>query len=196
MDDLTQLAQRRRVTAKPIRHRRQPLGHLRIGRHHRLAQIIEVGLGARIQKRRQQGNANRTAKVAQNVEQARCRPRVLRQDVRRGDQGNRHHNQRLPQRPDNLNLIELRPGKIRVEHSRRKTRQTKQSKPQRAQPFRRNDLHQLRHQRNQKQLRHAHPHDHFADLQGVVVLDLRQVQRQQINRAVQPDTHAQTGNTR
>jgi hypothetical protein len=74
-----------------------------------------------------------------------------------------------------MDLIELRPGEVRVEHPEKNWRRRTGRSPGRT--ARRDVLHQLGHQRDQEQLRHTHPHDHLADLQGVVVLDLRQIQR-------------------
>ena len=45
-------------------------------------------------------------------------------------------------------------------------------------------LHQLRHQRDQHELRQAGPCQHHADLLGVVALDARQILRQDEHRAV------------
>ncbi len=44
-------------------------------------------------------------------------------------------------------------------------------------------LHQERHERQQEELRDAAPHHHLADLLGVVALDLREIGRDEIDRA-------------
>lgn len=44
------------------------------------------------------------------------------------------HDQRLPQGADDLDLIALRPGEVRVEHSGREAREPEQVKSQGAQP--------------------------------------------------------------
>ena len=179
--DLAQLAQRRIVIAQPLGQLRQPFRHLRVTRHYRFAQVVEIHLGARIQQRGQQGDANRAPQVTQDIEQARRRPRILRLDVSRGDQRNGHHDHRLAKGADDLDMVELRPGKVRVEHPRAETGGAEQAEPQGAQQLGRHHFHQLWYQRDQKQLRHPHPHDHLADLQGVVALHLSQVQRQQVD---------------
>ena len=46
-------------------------------------------------------------------------------------------------------------------------------------------LHQLRHQRNQEQLRQAGPGQHLADLLGIVALRLAEIGRQDIDRSEQ-----------
>ena len=173
----------------------QALLHLWIGRHDGFAQVVEIDLGAGIEQGGEQGDADGTAEVAQDVEQAGGRASVLRHDIGRSDQRNRDHHQRLAQRADDLDVLELFAGEVQVEHAGEETRRAEQGEAQGAQPFRRNDLHQLGHQRNQEQLRHTHPHDHFADLHGVVALDLRQVQRQHIDRSIKAHAEPQAGNT-
>ena len=42
-------------------------------------------------------------------------------------------------------------------------------------------------------MRQTHPHDHLADLQGVVILNLRQIQRQDEHGAVQPHPQSDIG---
>jgi hypothetical protein len=84
---------------------------------------------ARIQQGGQQGDADGAAEVAQDVEQARRRARVLRQDVGRGDQRDGHHDQRLAQGADDLDLIELRAGEVRVEHPDEKLAAPNRPKP-------------------------------------------------------------------
>ncbi len=50
-----------------------------------------------------------------------------------------------------------------------------------------NQLHQPRHQRDQQELRHAGPGQHLADLLGIVALHLREIERQDEDRAVERD---------
>ena len=136
MGDLAELAQRGRLAAKAVGQAGQALGHLRVGWHDGFAQVIEVGLGPGIQQGGEQGDADGATEVAQDVEQARRRAGILGQDVGGGDQRDGDHDQRLPQCPDDLDLVELRPGKVRVQHPRRKARQAEQAKTQGTQPLR------------------------------------------------------------
>ena len=130
--NLAKFAQRRIVIAQALRQLRQPLSHLRVAWHHRFAQVVEVHLGARIQQGGQQGNTNRATEVTQNIEQARRGPCILLLDIRGGNQRNGHHDHRLTQGADDLDMVELRPGKVRVEHPRTETGSAEQAKPQRA----------------------------------------------------------------
>ena len=56
-------------------------------------------------------------------------------------------------------------------------------RPHRHQQARIDALHQERHERQQEELRDAAPHHHLADLLGVVALDLREIGRDQVDRA-------------
>ncbi|MCY1172653.1 hypothetical protein D9M73_127930 [compost metagenome] len=123
MRDLAEFAQCRRFTAQPVGQRGNALGDLGVTRHDGFTQVIKIDLGPRIQQRGEQGDADGPAEVAQDVEQARCRSCILGQDVGRRDQRDGDHDQRLAQGADDLDLIELRPGKVRVQHARRETRQ-------------------------------------------------------------------------
>ncbi|MNN14749.1 hypothetical protein D3C81_1278280 [compost metagenome] len=130
MGDFTQLAQRRAIASQAFRKLRQALCHLRVARHDGLTQVIEVHLGSCIQQRRQQGNADGTAKVAQDVEQARRRACILRQDVAGGDQRDGHHDHRLAKGADDLDMVELFAGEVRIEYPGTEAGQAEQAETQ------------------------------------------------------------------
>ncbi|MNP14386.1 hypothetical protein D3C76_1067080 [compost metagenome] len=72
-------------------------------------------------------------------------------------------------------MTELWAGEVRAEHSGEEAGRGEQAEADCAEVFRRHYLHQAWHQRDEQELRYPHPHDHLADLHGVVALDLRQV---------------------
>src|SRR5690606_31222879 len=90
---------------------------------------------------------------------------------------------------------ELIPGKVRVQRAAEEAAGTEQYEACRADETWRDVPHQDWHQRDQQQLRQAQPHDDLTDLQGVVALDLGQIDRQHEYSAIETDTQAYVGQT-
>ncbi|MNT26071.1 hypothetical protein D3C72_1616230 [compost metagenome] len=130
MGNLAKFAQRRIVITQALRQLRQPLSHLWVARHHRFAQVVEVHLGARIQQGGQQGNTNRATEVTQNIEQARRGPCILLLDIRGGNQRDGHHDHRLAQGADDLDMVELFAGEVRIEYPGTEAGQAEQAETQ------------------------------------------------------------------
>ena len=89
--------------------------------------------GASIEEGGEQGDADGAAEVAQDVEQARGRAGILRQDVGGGDQRHGDHHQRLAKRADDLDVLKLFAGEVRVEHPGEEARRAEQGETQGAQ---------------------------------------------------------------
>ena len=193
MHDLADSSQRRLLAPQLLGQRSQAFGYCRVVGYDGFSQVVEVNLAAAVQQGGEQGDADGAAEVAQDVEQAGGGAGILRLDVGGGDQRDGHHDHWLAERANDLDRVELIAAEVGIERTGGKAGYAKEGEPRCAEQLRRDDLHQLGHQRNQEQLRNAHPHDHLADLQRVVVLNLRQVQRQQIDRSVKPESHAQAG---
>ncbi len=112
-----------------------------------------------------------------------------------GDQGERHHDEGLPQRPHDERLNELRPGIVGTHVDVHKAADGEDEKAEAHQIARIDLVGQFGHQRQHQQLGQPHPHQYFANLQRVVVVDLGHVERQHIDRAHQGHPEDQVGKT-
>ena len=107
-----------------------------------------------------------------------------------GDQRDGDHDQRLAQGADDLDLIELRPGKVRVQHARRETRQPEQPEAHACTAIWARHISSSLGTSGIRNSCGTPIHMITSPIcKGVVVLDLRQVQRQQVDRAIQPNPH-------
>src|SRR5690606_25101053 len=142
---------------------------------------------------RQRGDTDGAAEVAQYVVEAGGRAGLDWRQPRGGDDGQRHHDHGLPAGADDLDGNELVAAEVQAERAAEKAAGTEQRQAYRANQPGIDVAHQHRDQWDQQQLGHPHPHDHLADLQGVVTLDLRQVQRQDEYRTVQAHPQPDVG---
>ena len=116
-----------------------------------------------------------------------------------GQQRERDDDEGLAERADELRQPELRPRRVAGSYSAFITQLTPKSrKPKADQQPRIHPLHDHRHEREDEELWQPRPHHHLADLQRVVALDLAEIDRQQVDRAVerQSPSPAQAGRRR
>ena len=141
----------------------------------------------------QHGDADGAAEVTHHVEQSRCRTGVLGLDAGGGDCRQRREHQRLTDGADDVGPEQLIGGVVGGHINVHEVGGGEQHEADADDEAGIEPLHQPRHQRDQQQLRQTGPGQHHADLFGVVALDPRQVDRQDVDRAVQRDAEQEVG---
>ena len=131
--------------------------------------------GSAVEDGRQRGDTDSAAQIAQDVVQAGGRTRLGRRDHRGSKDRHGHQDHGLAESAENLDGDELVTCKIQIQAATEETGESEQKEAGSADQARIDELHQDRHHRDDQQLRKAHPHDHLANLQGVVILYLRQI---------------------
>ena len=91
----------------------------------------------------------------------------------------------MADRADDVRPEELRPGKIGIEVRVHQVADGEEGKPGTDQDTAVDRAHETRHERDQRELWQADPGQNLAYLLGVVALHLREVERQDVGRAVE-----------
>ncbi len=152
-----------------------------------------MGAGIVVDQGGYDGDAECSPQVAQHVEQGGGGGDLVRRQAGGRHQGERHHDEGLPQRPHDERLDQLGAGVIRTHVHVHEAADGEHQKAEAHQIARVYLVGQFGHQWQHQQLGQSHPHQHLADFQRVVVVDLGHVERQHIDGAHQRHAEHQVG---
>ena len=176
-----------------VGQRRDAIAHFLAAEIDGLADDVGMKLLALGDDGGEHGGADGAAEVAHHVGDAGSGGGILRRHAAERDRAQRRQQQRLADGADDVGHEQLVAGIVHRHHDVHERACREEGGAGKRDQADVEALHQLRHQRDQQQLRQAGPGQHRADLLGIVVLHLAEIGRQQIDRAEQRETDEDGG---